>query len=182
MINVQPECSWTFVTHSFLDPRYTGAWGCLHAKQPAYIRTQRFRNSRHRHYLASHYVLWFASSGLPLSRRVWTGTPLVEAGGLLCFSLAVVFFAYMVTRIHKGAIWLLIATIAEVVPAVSGLTHIPLLFAYRDIMSQVFLCLNLNSRLLFYLFCQRKITDCTRFSSKYQFRSTPCVLIFYSCG
>ena len=36
------------------------------------------------------------------------------------FSLAVVFSAYMVVRIHKGVIWLLVATIAEVPPAVSG--------------------------------------------------------------
>jgi hypothetical protein len=36
------------------------------------------------------------------------------------FSLAVVFFAYIVVRIHKGVTWLLVATIAEVPPAVSG--------------------------------------------------------------
>ena len=46
--------------------------------------------------------------------------------------------------IHKGVIWLLVATIAEALPAVSGWTHVPLLSAYRDIVSQVFLCLNLN--------------------------------------
>ena len=37
-----------------------------------------------------------------------------------CFSLAVVFSAYIVVRIHKGVIWVLVATIAEVMPAVSG--------------------------------------------------------------
>ena len=37
-----------------------------------------------------------------------------------CSSLAVAFSAYMVVRIHKGVIWLLVATIAEVLPAVSG--------------------------------------------------------------
>jgi hypothetical protein len=36
------------------------------------------------------------------------------------FSLAVVFFAYIVVHIHKGVTWLLVATIAEVPPAVSG--------------------------------------------------------------
>ncbi len=35
-----------------------------------------------------------------------------------CFSLAVVFSAYMVIRIHKGVIWLLVASIAEALPAV----------------------------------------------------------------
>ena len=55
----------------------------------------------------------------------------------------------MAVRIHKGVIWLLVATIAEVPPAVSGLTHVPLLFAYRDIIPQVFLCLNLNGRFNF---------------------------------
>jgi hypothetical protein len=36
-----------------------------------------------------------------------------------CFSLVVAFSAYMV-RIRKGVIWLLVATIAEVLPLVSG--------------------------------------------------------------
>ena len=36
-----------------------------------------------------------------------------------CFSLAVVFSAHMAVRIHKGVIWLLVATVAEVIPAVS---------------------------------------------------------------
>jgi hypothetical protein len=85
-----------------------------------------------------------------LGRLLW------KQVGYWCFSLAVVFSAYMVTHIHKGVIWLFVATIAEVVPAVSGLTRVPLLFVYRDTMPQVFLCLNLNSRLLFCPFCQRK--------------------------
>ena len=51
--------------------------------------------------------------------------------------------------IHKGVIWLLVATIADALPAVSDETHVPLLSAYRDIVSQVFLCLNLNGRLTF---------------------------------
>ena len=37
-----------------------------------------------------------------------------------CFSQAVVFSAYMMVRIHKGVIWLLVATIAEILPTVSG--------------------------------------------------------------
>ena len=40
--------------------------------------------------------------------------------GYRCLLLAVVFSAHMVVRIHKGVIWLLVATIAEVIPAVSG--------------------------------------------------------------
>ena len=40
--------------------------------------------------------------------------------GYWYISLAVVFSTYMVVRIHKGVIWLLVATIAEVPPAVSG--------------------------------------------------------------
>ena len=38
--------------------------------------------------------------------------------GYYCFSPAVVLPAYIVVRIHKGVIWLLVATIAEVPPAV----------------------------------------------------------------
>ena len=40
--------------------------------------------------------------------------------GYWCFSLTMVFSAYMVVRVRKGVIWLLVATIAEVLPAVSG--------------------------------------------------------------
>ena len=78
-----------------------------------------------------------------LGRLMW------KQVGYWCFSLAVVFSAYMGVRIHKGVIWLLVATIAEVLPAVSGQSYVTLLSAYRDIMSQVFLCLNLNGRFTF---------------------------------
>ena len=53
-------------------------------------------------------------SAFGLGRLLW------KQVGYWCFSLAVVFSAYMVVRIHKGVIWLLVATIAEVPPAVSG--------------------------------------------------------------
>lgn len=49
-----------------------------------------------------------------LGRLLW------KQVGYRCISLAVVFSAYMVVRIHKGVIWLLVATIVEVPPAVSG--------------------------------------------------------------
>jgi hypothetical protein len=49
-----------------------------------------------------------------LGRLLW------KQVGYWCFSPAVVFSAYIVARIHKGVIWLLVATIAEVPPAVSG--------------------------------------------------------------
>ena len=49
-----------------------------------------------------------------LGRLLW------KQVGYWYFSLDVVFSIYMVVRIHKGVIWLLVATIAEVLPAVSG--------------------------------------------------------------
>ena len=138
------------MTHSFLDPRYAVTWGYLHGEKPAYFRAQHSRNPRHRRHLTSHYVLWSVTSGLPRARCVWTGTPLVETGRLFYwrFSLAMVFSAYIMIRIHKGVIWLLVATVAEVLPAVSGRAHVPLFSAYCDIMSQVFLCLNYNGKFL----------------------------------
>jgi hypothetical protein len=81
-----------------------------------------------------------------LGRLLW------KQVGYWYFSLAVAFSAYMVVRIHKGVIWLLVATIAEIPPAVSGWTRVPLLSAYRDIMSQVFLILNLNGRSYFSIY------------------------------
>ena len=60
----------------------------------------------------------------------------METGELLVLLAGrCVFSAYMVIRIHKGVIWLLVATIAEVLPAVSDLTHVLPLSAHRDIMS-----------------------------------------------
>ena len=49
-----------------------------------------------------------------LGRLLW------KQVGYRCFLLVVVFSAHMVTRIHEGVIWLLVATIADVLPAVSG--------------------------------------------------------------
>ena len=49
------------------------------------------------------------------------------------FLLAVVLSAYMVVRFHKGVIWLLVATVAEVPIAVSGRIHVPLFSTHRDI-------------------------------------------------
>jgi hypothetical protein len=48
-----------------------------------------------------------------LGRLLW------KQVGYWYFSLAVAFSVYLVVRIHKGVIWLLVATIAEVPPAVS---------------------------------------------------------------
>ena len=53
-------------------------------------------------------------SAFGLGRLLW------KQVGYWCFSLPVVFFAYTVVYIHKGIIWLLVATIAEVPIAVSG--------------------------------------------------------------
>ena len=69
--------------------------------------------------------------------------------GYWCFSLAVVFSAHIAVRIHEGVIWLLVATIADVLPAVSGQTDVLLLSAHHDVISQVFLCLNINGRFTF---------------------------------
>jgi hypothetical protein len=49
-----------------------------------------------------------------LGRLLW------KQVGYWFFSLVVVFSVYMMIHIHKSVIWLLIATIAEVLPAVSG--------------------------------------------------------------
>jgi hypothetical protein len=48
-----------------------------------------------------------------LGRLLW------KQVGYWYFLLPVVLSAYIVARIHKGVIWLLVATIAEVLPAVS---------------------------------------------------------------
>ena len=55
-------------------------------------------------------------SAFGLGRLLW------KQVGHQYFSLAVVFSAYVITvvHIHKGVLWLLVATIAEVPIAVSG--------------------------------------------------------------
>ena len=52
-------------------------------------------------------------SAFGLGRLLW------KQVGYWYFSLAVAFSVYLVVRIHKGVILLLVATIAEVPPAVS---------------------------------------------------------------
>jgi hypothetical protein len=49
-----------------------------------------------------------------LGRLLW------KQVGYWCFSLFMVFSAYMVIRIDKGVIWLLVAVVAETLPAVRG--------------------------------------------------------------
>lgn len=39
----------------------------------------------------------------------------------------------MLLPIHKGLIWLLVATIAEVLPAASGEFHVPVASTYHDV-------------------------------------------------
>ena len=73
------------VIYSFSDPLYMGTWGWLRGAQPGYFRSQHSRNPRHWHNPTPHYVLWFASSGLPWPWHVRTGTSLVETGKLLIF-------------------------------------------------------------------------------------------------
>ena len=53
----------------------------------------------------------------------------------------------------KGLYWFLVATIAEVLPAVCGYFHVQILPLIAS-MSQVFICLNLNSKFRIYLVCQ----------------------------
>jgi hypothetical protein len=53
-------------------------------------------------------------SAFGLGRLLW------KQVSYLRFSLGMAFSAYKAVRFHKGVIWLLVATIAEVPPAVSG--------------------------------------------------------------
>ena len=62
----------------------------------------------------------------------------------------------MLLLIRKGLIWLLVATIAEVPPVVGGCFLVPVLSIQCEFMLQVFICLNLNGRLLFCPFCQQR--------------------------
>jgi hypothetical protein len=59
--------------------------------------------------------------------------------------------------IHKGLIWLLVATIAEVLPAVGGQLNMPV--PPLILMSQVFICLNLNGRFILSISSTKNIDD-----------------------
>jgi hypothetical protein len=63
---------------------------------------------------------------LGLGRLLWRQV------GHRFFSLTVVLSADMVFRIYKGVIWLLVATIAEVLPGVNDLIHVPYFSAHRN--------------------------------------------------
>lgn len=59
--------------------------------------------------------------------------------------------------IHKGLIWLLVATIAEALPAVGGWLKMPV--PLLIIMSQVFIFLNLNGRFTLSILLMKKFDD-----------------------
>jgi hypothetical protein len=56
-------------------------------------------------------------------------------------------------------IWLLVTTIAEVLPAVSGQFHVPVPSTYQNIISQVFIGLNMNGTFGFLFTLSTKNTD-----------------------
>ena len=93
----------------------------------------------------------------------------METGALLVLLAGHgVLYPLICLPIHKGLIWLLVATIAEVLPAVSGWFYFPVHSTHHDIISQVFIALNLNGKFRFLFTLLKRNTDgWTRFCSKY---------------
>jgi len=90
----------------------------LFDNQPAHFQTPSSCHLPHWHLPTSHHVFWLAPPRFPRAQHIRPGTPHVEAGRSSrwpwCF-----LFANTLLLIHKALIWLLVATIAEVLPAVS---------------------------------------------------------------
>jgi hypothetical protein len=78
-----------------------------------------------------------------LGRLMW------KQVGYWCIMLAVVFSAYIVVRISQGCHLALSCHYCRSPACGEWIDCVPLLSAHRDFMSQVFLCLNLNGRLLY---------------------------------
>ncbi len=83
----------------------------------------------------------------------------METGALLAL-LASHGFLYLLIYtafIRKGLIWLLVATIAEVLPAVGG--YFNMTVPPPIIMSQVFICLNLNGKFTLFISSMKNADD-----------------------
>jgi hypothetical protein len=57
------------------------------------------------------------------------------------------------SSVRKGVLWLLVATLAEVPPAVSSAYSLTCTFSLIAITSQVFIIMNLNSIVVFFSIC-----------------------------
>jgi hypothetical protein len=84
------------------------------------------------------------SSALGMGRLLWRQVGIDASPWPWC-SLS----ANMSLPTHKIFVWLLAAIIADIVPVVCDQFHVPILSTYRDFLSQVFICLDLNCRFHF---------------------------------
>jgi hypothetical protein len=100
---------------------------------------------RYRRRLASRYAHGLAPVTSPWRWLPWSGALLMEAGVMLLL-LGAVHQSTNAVSLREGVIWLVLATVAAVVPTVS---LIPVIFSLPfdtpgPFVRQVFVCLNLN--------------------------------------
>ena len=69
--------------------------------------------------LAGHHACWFASSALPRCGCIWSGTTSLETGKVVAFlAWSQPSPSANMISVREGVLWLLLATAAELPPAV----------------------------------------------------------------
>jgi len=97
-----------------MDTRARRLYSGQHRKHQA----KHHRHSRYRCHFTSHHARWVAPHTPLWMRQVWSGIPHVETGLILGSPGALL--SLILFSPHKGVVWLFLATIAEVPPAVSS--------------------------------------------------------------
>lgn len=127
-------------------------------------------------YCSSCSLACFACASTNLTRPVWDAF----CGDRWALPGRCVLFPLICRSQFKGFVWLLGAIIADIPPVASGQFHVPILSTYRDISSQVLICLNLNRKFpsLPILTTKKNADDSILFYSKFQCRLMRCAFIF----
>jgi len=155
----------------------------LRGRQPTHYQTQRSRHPPCRHNLTASDVLWLDPPALPQIQRAQYGAPPVDTGGLLMFLPGRSFLFPLICCSHsQGSHWALGCHHSRRSTRGKWPVSCTRPSTYRDISSQVFICLNLNGILLpFCPFCLQKTL--IRFDSVRNFRSVRrCASLFLCVG
>lgn len=112
---------WGVRTNLSIAPRLTGSGGGhLHVDQHQKHQTSRHRHAHYRHRLASDHAGWVVRFAPVWRRQIRSGKLAMETGEVMTALLGPCALLFPnVLSACKGVTWLIIATVAEVPPAVS---------------------------------------------------------------
>ena len=125
---------------SLIDPfRVVTSGEHLQGDQLGTIEGQHPRHPIRRHRLIPHHAHWFTFQTTLRTQCLWSWTPPLETGGVLAlYADSGVLYLLICLSSFKGLIWFFIATISEVLPAVSGWFHARIPITTRTLLHRCF--------------------------------------------